>query len=121
MTETNKIFDALAELSDMFEKNREQYDVECNQFWDDLSEEDKLKAFYSVCKRIHKGDVEDRRSYRGVLYNVFGFGFESYTIGMDGGYMSIHNLIIAGIDAKETVKEPANPMKEDYTKSGDQV
>lgn len=121
MDESEKLGIVLSELSDMLEQIEEQYDAECNQFWDDLSEEDKLKAFFSVCKRIYKGDVEDRRSYRGVLYDVFGFGSESYTIGMQCGYHHLHNLISEGIDAKEIMKDHANSMREDYTKSGDET
>jgi hypothetical protein len=36
-----------------------------------------------------------------VLYDVFGFGPDAYIIGMDCGYMSIHNLLFRGLDAEE--------------------
>lgn len=120
MTETKDLSAALSELFDLFPDIERKYEADCDLFWKNLSEEDKLKAFFSVCKRIYKGDVEDRRSYRGVLYDVFGFGSESYTIGMQCGYMPIHNLISEGIDAKEIMKDHANSMREDYTKSGDE-
>ncbi len=34
---------------------------------------------------------------RYALYEVFGFDFSSYVIGMDCGYLDIHNLIFDGI------------------------
>jgi len=77
------------------------YEQECDAYWDSLSKEDQLKAFYSVCKRILKGDVVDRGSYRYVLYDVFEFEPDAYRAGMDCGYFSIHNIIFEGLDAGE--------------------
>ena len=78
------------------------YEQECDAYWDSLSKEDQLKAFYSVCKRIHKGDVEELGSYRYVLYDVFGFESNAYRTGMDCGYFSIHNLIFEALHTQET-------------------
>jgi len=91
-------------LSDYMKESSEQYEKEANDFWEGLSYDDKLKAFYSVCKRIHKGDVVDRGSYRYVLYNTFGFDFDAYMIGMECGYLDIHNYIITPKD-QESINE----------------
>lgn len=91
-------------LSDYMRESCDNFAKEANTFWDGLSYEDKLKAFYSVCKRIHKGDVIDRGSYRYVLYDTFGFDFDAYTIGMDCGYLDIHNYIITPKD-EESINE----------------
>jgi hypothetical protein len=72
------------------------YEAEADSFWDSLSSEDKLYAFYSVVSRIYKGEIKEQGSYRYVLYDVFGFGPESYAIGMDCGYMYLHNAIYDG-------------------------
>jgi hypothetical protein len=82
-----------------------RYEKECDTWWNNLSLDDKMKAFYSVCRRIYKGDVEDRRSYRGVIYDVFNLGSDAYVIGMDCGYMDLHNLIWAGIEADKKEKD----------------
>jgi hypothetical protein len=37
----------------------------------------------------------ENRSYRGVLYDTFGFDADSYGLGMDSGYFEIHNHIIS--------------------------
>jgi hypothetical protein len=121
MTNTNKALNELSKFSEMQEQFEREYEAECDQFWNNLSYDDQLKAFFSVCKRIYQGDVKDRRSYRGVLYDTFNFESDAYGIGMQCGYMHIHNLISEGIDAKEIMKDHANSMKEDYTKSGDET
>lgn len=89
----NDIPSALAKMAQLQKEASESYEESCDEYWEGLSYEDQLKAFYSVVKRIHKGEIEDRGSYRWVLYDVFGFGPEAYSIGMDCGYMSLHNSI----------------------------
>ena len=96
-----KLSDALDELGKIMREDRDEYDKEAESWWSNLPYEDRLKAFYSVCKRIHKGDIKDKGSYRYVLYEVFDFGFEAYTLGMNCGYMDIHNSIITD-EEKET-------------------
>lgn len=80
------------------------YDKECDEYWNDLEYEDQLKAFYSVVKRIYQGEIKDRGSYRWVLYDVFDFGPEAYSIGMDCGFMYLHNAIVDGEDKLATEK-----------------
>ena len=62
-------------------------------WWENLPTEQQQWAFYSVCRGIYDGDVMQRRSYRGVLYDVFGWGPEAYVLGMEARYMEIHNLL----------------------------
>lgn len=92
-----KFFESQEEFSAKMQEIAEQYERECDDYWNKLSYDDKLKAFYSVSKRINEGDVKQERSYRGVLYSVFGFGPDAYVIGMECGYMDIHNYIQEGI------------------------
>jgi len=63
--------------------------------WNALSKEDQLDYFCAVVKRIHQGEVEEGRSYRGVLYGVFGFGPEAYGLAQMSGYLDLHNLIFS--------------------------
>lgn len=64
------------------------------QYWNSLSKEDQIKCFCAVARRIHKGEIEDRGTYRWVLYDVFGFGPESYAQAQIAGYLAIHNSIM---------------------------
>ena len=106
MSDLNDFFnsDKWKELSKAMQEAQEMYEEEAQQFWDSLSYEDKLRAFYAVSKRIHKGDVEDKGSYRYVLYEIFGFEMESYGIGMDCGYMDIHNSIRTASEIESIVR-----------------
>ena len=76
-------------------------------WWTNLPPDDQQKAFYNVCRLIYDGDVVRRRSYRGVLYDVFGWGPEAYVLGMEARYMEIHNLLWDAIegDTKHTQRE----------------
>lgn len=95
---SEKLVESLSKVSNVMRDVSEQYDKECDTYWHNLSYEERLKAFYSVCKRIHKGDVLDRGTYRYVLYDTFVFDADSYSIGMDCGYMTLHNLIQEGLE-----------------------
>ena len=104
--------DAMNELGKLMRESADLYEKETNDWWEKLSYDDKIRAFYSVVKRIHKGDVEERRSYRGVLYDTFEFGMDSYGIGMECGYLDVHNYIFTGIEAEEQeIKEASKPPK----------
>ena len=92
----NEALDGLAELSQEMEKHRKQHEVEMDDWWNQLTPEEREAAFYSVCKRLHQGELKERGSYRYVLYNVFGFDPGMYMRGMDCGYMALHNAIFDG-------------------------
>lgn len=91
------------------------YDTVAEAFWNNLTPQDKLKAFYAVTKRIHEGDLQDGGSYRYVLYNTFGFGPEAYSLGMESGYFDIHNSMCTPDD-----KEQSEPPKTDDLKSSEE-
>jgi hypothetical protein len=91
--------EAMESIRKDYQIAKEKYDGEVESWWNDLSYDEQLKAFYAVCKRIHKGDIQDQGSFRYVLYEVFGFDMDSYIVGMDCGYMDIHNAIV--VDKKE--------------------
>ena len=81
------------EISNAFNEAMKYVEEEQEKYWNSLSEEEQLKVFCAVCRRIYKGDIEDQRSYRGVLYDVFGFGPEAYAPAQMAGYLAIHNAI----------------------------
>ena len=97
--EAKKREEALQELSDIsqqFEKARLEREATNDAWWNGLTEQEREDAFYAVCKRIHKGDLQDNGSYRYVLYDTFGFDHGMYVDGMNCGYMAIHNAIFDG-------------------------
>jgi hypothetical protein len=103
MSEDRKksLLDAIAQESEHFQELILQEAVEMDQWWDGLSQEDQMRAFYSVVKRLVKGEIEDRGSYRYILYDVFGFDAESYMLGMNCGFMALHNSIYTHQEMRE--------------------
>jgi len=124
--DNEKLTQALIEISDIQKEIETHYKDECEDYWASLSEEDKLKAFYSVISRVVQGELKNKGSYRHVLYEVFGFGPEAYVIGMQCGFLDLHNSICtdeeltklremryneAGYSLKETVTVDLNEPK----------
>jgi hypothetical protein len=47
-------------------------------------------------RRLYKAEIEQNSSYRHTLYDVFGFGTESYVQAQVSGFLAIHNAIWDG-------------------------
>ena len=90
------LFEILDELREAQQKAHEEYEAENDAWWNGLTEEEREDAFYAVIKRMYQAEVTDRRSYRGSLYDVFGFDMNMYGRGMDCRYMAIHNALYDG-------------------------
>jgi hypothetical protein len=91
----NKLFEEGQKISKMMEEVKNEYEAKNEDWWKNLSYEDRCHAFYAVTKRIFQGEIIEEASYRKVLYDIFGFGPEMYLAGMDSGYMEIHNSIVS--------------------------
>jgi len=90
-----KLYEILDDLREHQEKAVESYDKEANDFWDSLTAEQQMMAFYVVTKKISDHELNDSAaSYRYILYDVFGFPMESYAIGMNSGFIDLHNSIL---------------------------
>ena len=90
---------SLEEISKIFNEAMAEVEKESEDFWNSLSKEDQLKAFCAISRRIYKGEIEDRGTYRYVLYDVFGFSPDAYAAAQMAGYLTIHNSIyIGGVD-----------------------
>jgi len=74
----------------------DEYEKQNDEWWENLTEQEREDAFYAVCKRIWQADGIERGTYRHTLYHVFGFDAGMYGRGLDCGYMSIHNAIFDG-------------------------
>lgn len=106
MTDKKSFLDSpeWAELQQTQLEWEKQFEKEAEDAWNSLDYEHRLRVFYAVCKRIYKGDIVNKGSYRYVLYDVFGFDPDAYAIGMMAGYMAIHNSIV-DIDEFEDLKK----------------
>ena len=107
-TKSNKmqnLEDALGHLRETFEKVRIENEKKSEEFWNNLSYDEKLMAFYSVVKRIHKGELDEKGTYRYLLYNVFGFDLDAYALGIECGFLDLHNSIYTPEVLKEIVEK----------------
>lgn len=104
--EKQKRLDALARLSEIGEQMREAYEKikgEQEEYWNSLSKEQQLDLFCCVVRRLVDGELKDKGSYRYILYDVFGFGMESYALALDAGFMSLHNSIFSTEEEEELI------------------
>lgn len=86
---------AIQEADAIFIKKREE-------LWNKLSPSDRLELFCHVVSKLTKAELHDRISYRGVLYEEFGFGPESYVAAQLSGFLELHNSIYP--DGLKTMK-----------------
>jgi len=91
-----KALDGLASKWENWEEVWSGYRDDAEKFWNSLTEEQRLQAFYWVTSRISYAEIQNNSSYRTVLYEHFGFDPSAYTIGMESGYMGIHNALFDG-------------------------
>ena len=89
----DEIAKSLEETSNAFNQVCEEWEKEQEEYWNSLTKEEQLKVFCAVSRRIYKGEILEKGSYRYVLYNIFGFGSEAYAPAQVAGYLSIHNAI----------------------------
>lgn len=94
----------LEEISRMFNEVIEENKKRYNAKWESLSDEDQIDYFCAIMERVHEGDVVQKRSYRGVLYDIFGWGPEAYMAAQCAGYLDIHNMIYDGGEISEILK-----------------
>ena len=88
-----KALQELQDLSNLFTEAMDRIKEEEEAYWNSLSKKDQLKAFCAVIRRVHQAELIDKGTYRYALYNVFGFGPESYAPAQMAGFLDIHNSI----------------------------
>ena len=86
--------DALNEMTEVFQEWEESFVQERETFWNTLDRDEQLLAFCEVISRLTKAELVDKKSYRGVLYDAFDFGMESYVCAQISGFLDLHNAIV---------------------------
>lgn len=69
-----------------------------DDIWESLSEEQQRLMFYSVIKRLYQYRVLEGRSYRGTLYDGFGFSPTAYAMGMECNFLDLHNMLYDALE-----------------------
>jgi len=93
------------DMSNKFTEAANNYQKECDDLWNSLPYDDRLKLFCAISKLIYEGEIKDKGTYRYVLYDTFGFGPDSYAAAQFAGYLAIHNAIFDGENIKDTIKD----------------
>ena len=80
-------------LADVYKKAQEAIKEQQEQFWNSFTKQQQLDLFCAVVRRIYQAEIVERRSYRGTLYDIFGFDADAYGAAIEAGYMTLHNSI----------------------------
>ena len=109
------------ELHNSFQRWEVELEEDHNKFWNGLSKDDQLKAFCSVMRLLYKAEIKDRGSYRYTLYDVFGFGSESYVQAQVSGFLAIHNAIWDGERLGDLIAKLEDRVVESLPEQAEQV
>ena len=98
------------------EESQELYTQKAKEYFESLETDNQLLLFFHITNQIFENYFKDNSSYRGLLYDKFGFGPESYTIGMDSGMFAIHNAISTPDESEERFNTLVKFLKLDLSK-----
>ena len=88
-----EVMDALHESGNEFAKAMDAYQQMANSYYSSLEPEEQLWAFCAIVEKLCKGELDEGRSYRGILYDTFGWGPEAYAAAQCAGFLGLHNSI----------------------------
>lgn len=88
-----RFFNLIKDFTEAEAQKVEEYEKKNDEWWNGLTEDEREEAFYAVCKRIFEARVKENRSYRGALYDKFGFAPHMYRAGMECGFFTLHNML----------------------------
>jgi hypothetical protein len=81
-----------------------EYQQKAKEYFESLDMDNQLLLFFHITHTIYQNYFEDKSSYRGLLYDKFEFGPESYSLGMDSGMFAVHNAISTPEDREEMLR-----------------
>lgn len=86
-------------------QQEENINLIINKFWNTLNQQEKLYAFCAVIKRLNEAELNENRSFRGVLYDKFEFSYEAYGLAQLSGFLQLHNSIYTKNDILNILKK----------------
>ena len=104
------------ELLKIQEEALEQYEQKAKEYYDSLGMDNQLLLFFYITNVIFENYFKDNGSYRGLLYDKFGFGPEAYSLGMDSGMFALHNAISTPEESEERFNKVVDYLKLDLSK-----
>jgi hypothetical protein len=108
--------DEYKEYLEIQEEALEQYTQKAKEYFDSLEIDNKLLLFFHITNTIFENYFKYNSSYRGLLYDKFGFGPEAYSLGMDSGMFALHNAISTPDELEERFNILVKFLKLDLSK-----
>lgn len=106
-----EVLDKLHEAGKSFSQAMDEYQQLANSFYSGLEPEEQLWAFCAIVEKLCKGELEEGRSYRGILYDTFGWGPEAYATAQCAGFLSLHNSIYKFDDLEHVFKNTLEELE----------
>ena len=104
------------EYLEIQEEALEQYTQKAKEYFDSLEIDNQLLLFFHITNTIFENYFKYNSSYRGLLYDKFGFGPEAYSLGMDSGMFALHNAISTPDESEERFNILVKFLKLDLSK-----
>jgi len=98
------------------EESIEHYKKMAKEYFDSLETDKQLLLFFYITNVIFENYFKDNGSYRGLLYDKFGFGPEAYSLGCDSGMFTLHNAISTPDELEERFIKLVDYLKLDLSK-----
>jgi hypothetical protein len=92
------------------------YKQKSKEYFESLETDNQLLLFFYITNVIFENYFNDNGSYRGLLYDKFGFGPEAYSLGCDSGMFTLHNAISTPDQLEERFKNLIKFLKLDLSK-----
>lgn len=97
--------DSWKEASKSFQEGIKAIEESQEKYWDSLSQDQQLDVFCCIMRRLAQGELDERRTYRGILYDVFNWGPEAYMPAQVSGFLDIHNAIYSYEEKVDLIKK----------------
>jgi len=106
-----EVMDQLHETGREFAKAMDEYQQMANSYYSGLEPEEQLWAFCAIIEKLCKGELDEKRSYRGILYDTFGWGPEAYAAAQCAGFLGLHNAIYNFEDLEHVFKRTLDELE----------
>lgn len=86
-------YDVLEDIRTLFKGADEENHRREDEVWESLDYDTQLDVFCAIVRKLKHGEIDEGRSYRGILYDTFGFDMDAYGRAQAAGFLDIHNAI----------------------------
>ena len=106
-----EVMDALHESGRALQRAADDWQQMANSYYSSLEPEEQLWAFCAVVEKLCQGELDEGRSYRGILYDTFGWGPEAYAAAQHAGFLGLHNSIYRFDDLEHVIGQTLKELE----------